>query len=246
MKHKVLLFVFSMISINQLLAQGTADTSFFYTSFDGARIHYERHGKGKPVLLVHGFTASVASWKNTVLYQDLLQHGFMLIIPDLRGNGLSDKPHDPQAYANDAESRDLMGIMEHQGIDHYDVVGYSRGSIITARLLVLDKRVRRAVMGGMGADFTNPDWPRRILFYRALSGEPVPELEGMLKYVKQSGLDQQALACQQKEQPSTSRKELGALRMPVLVVNGDKDRDNGNPEELAGLIQLTAALGGTP
>ena len=60
----------------------------------------------------------------------------------------------------------MIGLMQMLGIDEYGVVGYSRGSIITARLLVLDKRISKAVMGGIGIDFTNPEWPRRIMFYK--------------------------------------------------------------------------------
>ncbi len=112
---------------------------------------------------------------------------------DLRGNGKSDKPNADEAYADDAEAKDIMGLAKLLVLKHYNVIGYSRGSIITARLLVLDKNVSKAVMGRMGADFTNPDWPRRIMFYRALSGDTVRELEAMVKHVKESGLDQQAL-----------------------------------------------------
>ena len=190
------------------------DTSAFFTSFDGVKIHYESKGAGQPVLLVHGFIVNGESWKKSALYDDLLKKGFQVIILDLRGNGQSDKPHNAEAYAKDAEARDIIGLMDHLGIRQYSVVGYSRGSIITARLLVLDKRITKAVMGGMGTDFTNPDWPRRISFYKALSGEPVKELEPMVKYVKDAGLDQRALACMQKEQPSTSKAELAPPSAP--------------------------------
>ena len=93
-----------------------------------------------------------------------------------------------------------------------------------------------AVMGGMGTDFTNPEWPRRKMFYRALAGDTVKELEGMVKYVKESGLDQQALAYLQQSQPSTSKADLHKLKNPVLVICGDKDADNGSAKELAELI----------
>ncbi len=223
---------------NHLTAQlnTSTDTDRFFTSFDSARIHFEIRGNGQPVLLLHGFIANGKSWKNTPLYNDLIHAGFSVIVPDLRGNGLSDKPHNPEAYAQDAEAKDMMGLMKMLGVNQYSVVGYSRGSIITARLLVLDKRVDRAVMGGMGSDFTNPEWPRRIMFYKALMGEPVKELEGMVKNIKSSGLDQLALAYLQKEQPSTSKKELGTVKQPVLVICGDKDSDNGSSEELVKLI----------
>jgi pimeloyl-ACP methyl ester carboxylesterase len=212
------------------------DKDRFFTSFDSVRIHFQTKGSGQPVLLLHGFIANGKSWKNTALYNDLIHSGFTVVVPDLRGNGLSDKPHNPEAYAKDAEAKDMIGLMRILGFNQYSVVGYSRGSIITARLLVLDKRVTKAVMGGMGADFTNPEWPRRIMFYKALMGEPVKELEAMVKNVKSAGLDQLALAYLQKEQPSTSIEELGAVKQAVLVICGDKDSDNGSSEELVKLI----------
>jgi len=215
---------------------GENDTSLFFVSFDSTRIHYEIRGKGSPVLLIHGFIADGESWKKVPLYDDLLKAGFQVITLDLRGNGQSGRPHRPEDYAHDAQAKDIMALMDLLRIHHYDVVGYSRGSIITARLLVLDQRVTCGVMGGMGADFTNPDWPRRILFYRALMGEPVKELEEMVKHIQSSGLDQLALAYQQKEQPSTSKEELARLGQRVLIICGDQDSDNGSSSELVKLI----------
>ena len=58
----------------------------------------------------------------------------------------------------------------------------------------------------------------------------------MVKRVKELGLDQQALACMQKEQPSTSKEELAAIKQPVLIICGDIDEDNGSSLELVKLI----------
>ena len=217
--------------------KGIADTGSFFTSFDSTKIYYEVKGNGEPVLLVHGFIVNGQSWKRTELYKDLLAEGYKVIIPDQRGNGFSDKPHDSTAYDNDAEAKDIMGLMKHLQIKKYSAVGYSRGSIIVARLLALDKKIKKAVMGGMGADFTNPEWPRRIMFYKALSGENVPELEAMVQNVKKQGLDQQALAFLQKAQPSTSKERLAKVKQSVLVICGDKDSDNGSAKELADLFK---------
>ena len=212
--------------------------SGYYASFDGTKIYYETRGAGRPVLLVHGFIVNSSTWKNTALLQDLVSNGFQVITLDLRGNGRSDKPKNESGYANDAEAKDIMGLADHLHLNTYDVVGYSRGSIITARLLVLDKRVHKAVLGGMGTGFTDPQWPRRILFYEALSGKPVKELEGAINYVRQQGLDTLALAYMQKYQPSTSLAELAAVRQPVLVISGDQDTDNGSAGELAKMFRF--------
>lgn len=214
---------------------GQRDSGYF-TSFDKVRIWYEVKGQGKPVLLIHGFTGRGSDWKTKPVYDSLVAHGFKVVIADLRGNGLSDKPHQPEAYANDAEAKDLMGLLKYLGIKNYQAVGYSRGSIILARLLVLDKHLTRAVIGGMGADFTNPMWPRRIGLYEALMYDSVKGYEDFRKRIATAGLDRLALAYQQKEQPSTSKDALGKIKQKVLLLCGDKDEDNGKAQDLQQLI----------
>lgn len=239
---RLLVFFISCFLVNITTAQTDSLSAKFpvysnyFSSFDGTKIYYETRGAGKPVLLVHGFISTSTSWKRGRLYYDLLNAGYKVIILDMRGNGKSDKPHDSTAYDNDAEAKDIILLMHRLKIKQYSAVGYSRGSIITARLLVLDKRVVNAVMGGMGTDFTNPNWPRRIMFYHAMMGDSIPELKGAVDYVKQQHLDQLALAYLQRSQPSTSKEILSEIKTPVLVVCGDKDSDNGSAADLAKLL----------
>jgi len=232
---KLFCFLSCLLLFQLLYAQ--QDSIQYYQSFDGTKIAYQVKGQGEPVLLVHGFIVNGESWKRSALYTDLLSNGYKVIILDQRGNGRSDKPHTPEAYANDAEAKDIMGLMKNLGIKKYNVVGYSRGSIITARLLVLDKNVRRAVLGGIGTGFTDPEWPRRKMFYRALMGDSVPELQAMVKNVQASGLDQQALAYLQKEQPSTSKDKISKVKQPVLVLCGTDDADLPEAKQLAGYFK---------
>ncbi|MEP6683380.1 MAG: alpha/beta hydrolase, partial [Parafilimonas sp.] len=190
--YKYIVAVIMLFACNtHVFAQqdNVADSGYF-VSFDSTKIFYETHGSGYPVLLVHGFIVNSNSWKHTALYDSLIAAGDEVILMDLRGNGKSGKPHNDEAYEYDAETKDIMLLMKNLNINKYDVVGYSRGSIITARLLVWDKRIRRAVLGGMGSDFTNPQWPRRIMFYEALTYDTVASLHSMVQYVQQSGLDQ--------------------------------------------------------
>ncbi len=210
--------------------------SGYFSSFYKTKIYYHVRGNGFPVLLVHGFIVNSNSWKHAAIYDSLVANGYKIILIDLRGNGKSDKPHADSAYSNDAEAKDIIGLMHYLNINNYDVVGYSRGSIITARLLVLDNHIRKAVMGGMGADFTNPNWQRRIDFYHALAADTVPALHTMVQSVQVQNLDQQALALMQKYQPSTSKEALSKIKIPVLIIHGDSDEANGSADELASFI----------
>ena len=233
MKHLILL---SLIALGGFARAQTSREPLF-TSFDGTKIHYEVLGEGKPVVLLHGFITNGESWKRAPVRQGLADAGFKVVTLDLRGNGRSDKPHTAEAYRDGAELKDVMALMKHLNLTNYDVVGYSRGAILTAKLLTMDTRVRRAVMGGMSADFTDPNWIRRKNFYEALTKPGShPELQPAVDYAKKSGADTVALARMQEFQPTVSRAELGKLRVPLLVVNGDQDLDNGNPKDLADAV----------
>lgn len=212
---------------------GTAQSKFF-TSFDHVKIAYTDEGKGSPIFLIHGFINSGSSWENTVLKKELLEKGYRVIIPDLRGNGASDKPHDAAAYSNAAEVKDLQGLGTHLKLKKFYVVAYSRGSILTAKWLSSDKRMKKAVLGGMGLDFTNPNWERRMLFANAFAENAVlnSETEGAVVYAKSIKADLRVLHLLQVYQPVTSAEELAQVKAKVLVIAGDKDGDNGSPEAL--------------
>ena len=219
-----------------LCAFVTSAQTKYFNSFDDTKIAYTDEGKGKPILLIHGFIQSGKSWDHTALKKDLLQKGYRVIIPDLRGNGDSDKPHDDDAYSQDAEVIDLMFLMVELKISKYWAVGYSRGSILLAKLLTKDRRLKKAVLGGMGIDFTNPYWPRRILFRDAFDGKISEEAEGAVAYAKSIGADLRCLHLQQKYQSVTTKRQLQVVKAKVLVLAGDEDIDNGDPAALAKAI----------
>ncbi len=232
---QVTLFFF-YIALFMQSSRAQEGASGYFHSFDNTKIHYEVQGTGKPVLLIHGFTGTGNDWKNKPIADSLLVNGYKIILVDLRGNGLSDAPDTPEKYADNAEAKDLMMLMDKLGFSNYDAIGYSRGSIILTSLMVLDSHCKRAVLGGMGADFTDPVWPRRVGFYKALMNDTIKGYEGFRTYIAGKGLNPLVLACQQKEQPATSREALAELKQQVLLICGDKDSDNGKGSDLQKLL----------
>lgn len=209
----------------------SAQTEYF-TSFDDTKIAYTDEGKGKTILLIHGFINTRKSWDKTVLKQALLDKGYRVIVPDLRGNGDSDKPHEDEAYTKDAEVMDLLFLMAELKVSKYSAVGYSRGSIILAKLLTKTRRLKKAVLGGMGVGFTNPNWNRRIIFRDAFNGKVTEETRGAVEYAKSIDADLKSLYLQQKHQPVTTKRQLQVIEAKVLVIAGDRDLDNGDPGAL--------------
>ena len=62
----------------------------YFTSFDGTPIYFEDFGKGRPIVLVHGWTGSHSLWERTV-YD--LSKKFRTLALDNRGHGYSGKPN---------------------------------------------------------------------------------------------------------------------------------------------------------
>ena len=59
-----------------------------FQSFDGETIAYHRAGRGRTVLLLHGFIASAqANWIDPGIFQKLVEAGVEVVAPDLRGHG---------------------------------------------------------------------------------------------------------------------------------------------------------------
>ncbi|MBE7177925.1 MAG: alpha/beta fold hydrolase [Mucilaginibacter polytrichastri] len=227
-----------LFSLAVFLCAGPAAGQTF-TSFDGTKIHYETAGEGFPVVLVHGFLNSGANWKKTPLFSDLQKAGFLVVILDLRGNGQSDKPHDLKAYGNNAEIKDIMALMKKLGHDTYDLVGYSRGAILAARQITIDKHIRCAVLGGIGTAFTDPEWRRRKMFAEAFSGKAhlYPEAQPAVNYARSIGADTIALGLQQYAQPSTSPRALSKVRIPVLTIAGREDPDHDSAGDLGRMFR---------
>ena len=222
----------SLFLILLFLSLFSAAQTKYFTSFDDTKIAYTDEGTGKPILLLHGFIMTRKSWDKTVLKQALLDKGYRVIAPDLRGNGDSDKPHDDEAYSKNAEVMDLLFLMSELRISKFNAVGYSRGSIILAKLLTKTRRIKKAVLGGMGIDFTNPNWNRRLMFRDAFNGKVTEETKGAVAYAKSIDADLKCLYLQQKHQPVTTKRELQFVQAKVLVIAGDQDKDNGDPGAL--------------
>ena len=237
MRHLLLFFVSIFVILPPFFSHfsfGQENSISYFKSFDNTKIAYTDEGNGEPVILIHGFIMHRTHWDNTALKKLLLDKGYRVIIPDLRGNGDSDRPQNEDAYKNNAEIKDLIGLASHLNLTSYMAIGYSRGSIVLAELLTEEKRITKAVLGGMGINFTNPDWDRRIAFADAFSGRKPPDdlTRGAIDYARSINANIRALGFLQDHQPVTSPAELQRIETETLVICGDQDRDNGDPEAL--------------
>ena len=120
------------------------ETRFFET--EGARIHARIGGNGPPLVLIHGFPQTGAEWHR--IAPTLAKH-FTLIIPDLRGYGLSSAPKgDAKLYAKRVMGADILALLDQLNYrEPVRIVGHDRGARVTYRL-ALDhpNRVQRIAL----------------------------------------------------------------------------------------------------
>lgn len=97
-----------------------------YSTRNGLRIHYEVHGDGPPMVLIHANPFDRRLW----MFQVARFSAFYRVIAvDLRGYGLSDKPNDPFTLAD--MKNDVLGVCADEGISRAIFAGVSVGSGIS-------------------------------------------------------------------------------------------------------------------
>jgi Predicted hydrolases or acyltransferases (alpha/beta hydrolase superfamily) len=111
---------------------------------DGVDIHLRIGGAGAPLVLLHGYPQTHATWHRVA--PELARH-FTVVVPDLRGYGDSEAPADDQAhtvYSKRAMAKDIAAVMTGLGFDRFSVLGHDRGARVAYRLgLDLPDRVER-------------------------------------------------------------------------------------------------------
>src|SRR5882757_4161668 len=109
-------------------------------------IHYEDHGSGQPVVLIHGYPLNGASWEKQE--RVLLQAGYRVTTYDRRGFGKSSQP--TVGYDYDTFAADLHALLEHLDLSDVVLVGFSMGTGEVTRYLGTygSTRVRKAALLG--------------------------------------------------------------------------------------------------
>src|SRR3954453_19305734 len=113
-----------------------------HADVNGLSLHYEEHGFGKPLILLHG---GIGAGEMFVPILPELTAGRRVITVDLQGHGGTadvDRPLRPELMAED-----IAALLDHLGLEQADVMGYSLGGMVALRTAIQHPaRVRRLVL----------------------------------------------------------------------------------------------------
>jgi pimeloyl-ACP methyl ester carboxylesterase len=205
-------------------------------------LYYDDQGDGPAVLLLHGFVGDLnIDWFRSGILDRLLDEGYRVIGYDARGHGLSDKPHDVDAYAGDTLAADASALLDALGVDSCFVVGFSMGARTALHLATLDERVRGVAALGVG-ETSLRESPGEGVAGAALSDALLTDDADSIEHV---GLrhyrdmadairaDRVALAALMSAPRPEIVDVVDDVQVPVLVVTGSDDAGAGAPEPLA-------------
>jgi pimeloyl-ACP methyl ester carboxylesterase len=220
-----------------------------FVSFDGTEIAYQEWGSDRgapPVVLHHGYVVDAnVNWVLPGVVDALVAAGRRVVAPDARGHGASGKPHDPARYGEDRMARDLGVLFDLVGADQVDLVGYSMGGIVALIVAADERRVRRLVVGGIGAaavELGGVDTrvrPDVDMAAALLADDPASIADPLAlqfrEFADALGADRAALAAQARA-VHASPIALDRIAAPTLVLAGRDDVLATRPQVLAAAI----------
>ena len=144
----------------------------FFTAADGLKLAYDDRGEGPVLLCLPGLTRNMDDFEPVV---DHFAHRARVIRMDFRGRGASGYDPDFSHYNVVQESQDVIGLLDHLGLDRAAILGTSRGGLVAMTLAatakhrlsgvcfndigpVIDPAGLTYIMGYLGLPPTDPDF----------------------------------------------------------------------------------------
>ena len=208
---------------------------------DSVNLHHSELGQGTPVVLLHGFPLSGVIWREQ---QQRLSDRFRVITPDLRGHGRSPAPSG--VYEMDLLARDVLALLDALLIKKAVILGHSMGGYVAlaAWKLAPDRFLALGLIASQaGADTEEGRQGRYKLADKVAAEGSKVVAEAMLPKLFAPNLPAGAPIIDQVRQMILSTPSAGiigalkgmaarpdsgpllsTIRIPALILTGDKDQ----------------------
>jgi pimeloyl-ACP methyl ester carboxylesterase len=193
-------------------------------SVNGIEMYYETYGQGPPLILLHGFLHTAATWKP---YIATLAEHYRVIALDLRGHGRSSNP--ANQFTHRLAALDVYALMEHLGINRFKAMRHSSGGMTLLHMATQQpERVDAMVL--IDATHYFPEPCRAIL--RTVAVDAPPPWGGDWEWlVQREGKERAHALITQWANTKDSYDDmnftppyLSMITARTLIVHGDRDR----------------------
>lgn len=99
-----------------------------YATVNGIKLHYVEEGQGPLVIMLHGFPEFWYSWRSQI---PALSKKYRVVVPDMRGYNLSDKPQGLDNYKMDLLATDIKQLVHALGEKQAIIVGHDWGGAVS-------------------------------------------------------------------------------------------------------------------
>lgn len=213
MKKLLLIIISILISILDGYSQtskieyGNNPDAGHYININGIKLYYEVYGEGEPLLLIHGNGGSIRGHSDRIEH---FKNKYQVIAADSRAHGKTQDIGDSLTYKN--MTNDINELLNQLKIDSCYIWGQSDGGIIGLRLAMdyPDKVKKLAVFGAN----LKPDTT-------AVHTSIVNWVDET--YFKTTDQHEKRLFDLLKFQPQIEIGDLSRIKIPVLIMSGDRD-----------------------
>ena len=191
---------------------------------NGIEMYYETSGKGQPLVLLHGFNSSGATWARLV---PEFANSYQVIVPDLRGHGRSTNP--TKQFTHRQSALDVFALLDALGITQFKAMGISTGGMTLIHMATHQpSRVDAMVL--IGATIYFPEQARAIM--RTATVESLtPDVYDRRRQIHKRG-EEQIRELQQQfhgfkdsyDDMNFTRPYLSTVSARTLIVHGDRDQ----------------------
>jgi len=175
---------------------------------NGAHLSVESAGAGPPLVLLHGYTGSTASWaQQTAEFADR----FCVVAIDLLGHGRSDAPADPRRYRMEQSTADLLAVLDQLGLARASLLGYSMGGRLALRLAAIaPERVSALILVSASPGLRDPAQRRARAAQDSLLADAI-ERDGVPAFVDR--WERLPMFATQARLPAAVRERVRATRL---------------------------------
>ncbi|QSQ17686.1 alpha/beta fold hydrolase [Myxococcus landrumensis] len=213
-----------------------------YATVNGLRMYYEVHGKGRPVVLLHGALSTLELDFGKLLPE--LAKTRQVIAIEQQGHGHTADTNRPLSYEQMAE--DTAGLLGLLGVKNADFLGYSMGGSIALQLAIRHPRLVRTFVFAGGASYRmDGTYPELIEIWKQLKPEHLAGSPFQKEYARVAPQPENWAALIEKvKQLDTTfvgwpAEEVRGIQAPSLLMIGDADITR--PEHTVEMFRL---LGG--